>query len=153
MTPDELQQLVDRELKQLPSPQAPNTLLPRVLAATVGRRPAPWYARPWLAWPRRWQIASASLLVAIGAGLSIVCASAQPTPGLLTPRAPAGAAGRIEALAQIGEQGATLVRVVWQVLLQPAAFWLLVFAISLSLACAALWSALERGAMGGASQR
>jgi hypothetical protein len=44
-------------------------------------------------------------------------------------------------------------RVLWQVLLEPAAFWLVALAISLSLACTAIWSALERGAMGGASRQ
>ena len=51
--------LVDRELRQLPSPRAPHTLLPRVLAAVEQWTRRPWYARAWFTWPlggrsRRW---------------------------------------------------------------------------------------------------
>ncbi len=161
MNADDLQQLMDRELNELPTPQAPDTLLPRVLAATVARKPAPWYARPWLAWPHGWQIASAAVLVAIGVGLSMLMAAVERAPGAVEPpvfgpvAAPAAGTGpgSIRALVDAVEGGATLMRVLWQVLLEPAAFWILGLAVSLSLACAAVWSALERGAMGGASHQ
>ena len=153
MEPDDLQQLVDGELKRLPAPGAPPTLLPRVLASTIGRTPAPWYARPWLAWPRAWQIASATLLVAIGVGLSTLVAAVQRAPGPVASRVAAGVPGRIRVWTGAFSQAATLMRVLWQVLLEPAAFWLLVVTVSLSLACAVLWSALERDAVGGASHQ
>jgi hypothetical protein len=153
MNADDLRQLIDRELKQLPAPRAPETLLPRVLRATVGRRPAPWYARPWLAWPRGWQIASAAALVAIGAGLSTFIAFVLQAPAGAAPAMAANAPGRVQQIFGAIEEAATLMRVLWQVLLEPAAFWLVVVAVSLSLACAAIWSALERTAAGGASQQ
>jgi len=153
MSADDLQQLIDRELKRLPTPPAPGTLLPRVLAATVHRKPAPWYARPWMTWPRGWQIACVVVFAAIGAGLWMFGPTVQQVAGTIPSRLAGGAPGRIAAVAAIVEQGATLVRVFWQVLLEPVAFYLLILAVSLSLACAAVWTALERVALGGALQQ
>jgi hypothetical protein len=149
----DLEQLIDRELKQLPTPPAPRTLLPRVLAATVHRKPAPWYARPWVTWPRGWQIASVVVFVAIGVSLSIFMPTVQHVAGNIPSRFAGSAPGRIAAVAAIVAEGATLVRVFWQVMLEPVAFYLLILAVSLSLACAAVWTALERVALGGASQQ
>jgi hypothetical protein len=153
MHPDDLQHLIDRELKQLPTPPAPGTLLPRVLAATVNRKPAPWYARPWVTWPRGWQVASVAILVALGAGLSMIVPALQHPPAGVASRPGGGAPGGIATVAAVVEQGATLVRVLWQVLLEPIAVYLLILAVSLSLACAAVWTALERVTLGGASHR
>lgn len=146
----DLERVIDAELKALPAPRAPRALLPRVMAATVTRAPMPWYARPWLAWPRHWQLASAATLVALGVLLAMLPA--------LAPH-PAGTASwlRMGALADLGagfgrissavEQAATLSRVLWRVLLGPTLSWLLIVVMSLSLACAAVWSALERAAV------
>ena len=46
MDPDELASLIDRELRDLPGPRAPRSLLPRVLEAVAEAR-RPWYARAW----------------------------------------------------------------------------------------------------------
>ncbi len=149
---DDLQRLIDGELKKLPTPRAPATLMPRVLAA-VGPtlKPGPWYARPWLEWPRALQVVSAGALVALGVGLAMLAAFIQAAP---RPGSPVGAvAARIRSVAEIAAQAAALVRVFSDVVVQPAAWALLILGVSLSLACAALWSALERGAMGGASQQ
>src|SRR5512133_1289178 len=147
MSGDDLAREIDRELKALPAPRAPDTLLPRVMRAAAGRTPAAWYARPWLAWPRGWQIASAASLAAVGAGLAALFS------WLLAVPAGAGAAaahatGRVGQVATMLENAAALMRVVWVTLFEPAAFWLVFVAVSLSLTCAAIWSALERVAMG-----
>jgi hypothetical protein len=47
---------------------------------------------------------------------------------------------------------ATVARVFWEVLAQPVATYLFVLGISLALACALAWAALE-AALGGASHR
>ena len=62
----DLQQLLERELKGLPTPKAPASLLPRVLIATAQKGPAESYGG-WLGWPRGWQVASAAALVALAA--------------------------------------------------------------------------------------
>lgn len=65
MNPEQdLEKLLDRELRSLPTPRAPETLMPRVMAAIAARAALPWYQRTWFEWPRGWQVASAALTVA-----------------------------------------------------------------------------------------
>ena len=125
---------LDRELRRLPVPRAPRTLLPRVLAATV-HNPA---ARPtgWLTWPLAWQLASIAAVVLALTGGWLFAA----TPPEQVSEA-AGAAGEV----------ATLLRVFWDVMFQPVATYIFILGISLALACALAWAALE-AALGGASR-
>ena len=53
------------ELRSLPNRRAPETLVPRVLAALRDRKAAPWWRQPWLAWPHGWQAVSAAALFAL----------------------------------------------------------------------------------------
>lgn len=152
MNPVDLQELVDRELKRLPAPRAPRTLLPRVLAATVERPPVPWYRQAWTVWPRAWQAASVAMLGAIAVGLWFLL----PAIAGLLPAAPwpvASVPDGAVAAGRTASEIATLVRVFWRVVLEPVAVYLFALAISLSLACALIWTALERLALGGASQQ
>lgn len=126
---------LDRELSTLPPPRAPRTLLPRVLAATTMRAPAE--ATGWLTWPRRWQGASIAAMLAIVAG-TVWFLNAPPQP--------------VSEMAQSAGQAAATVRVLWDVLLQPAATYLFAIGVVLALVCAAAWAALDV-ALGGASQR
>ena len=59
--PTDLAWQVDRALRALPTPKAPRTLVPRVMAA-VELSLAPWYTRAWLTWPAVWQVASVTAL-------------------------------------------------------------------------------------------
>lgn len=68
---DQLEAAVDRVLKALPPLKAPDTLIPRVLAAIEPAASMPWYRRPWQAWPRALQLASLCVAVALCAGLYI----------------------------------------------------------------------------------
>jgi hypothetical protein len=124
-----------------------------VLAATIERQPDRWYARPWLTWPHAWQAVSIAVLVAIGTGLAVVWSALPQATLSAAPRAAAGAGGRIGAVIASMTEAATIARVLWQVAVEPVAFFLLILAVLLSLACAALWTALDRLALGGASQR
>jgi hypothetical protein len=54
--------------------------------------------------------------------------------------------------AETAGQVATVARVFWEVLARPVASYLFVLGVSLALACALAWAALE-AALGGASQR
>lgn len=145
----DLEQLVDAELKRLPTPRAPRTLLPRVLAATAAQ-PHTEPARGWLAWPRGWQFAGGAVAVAVLAGIWKLAVFAQPVLAALLPSA---GFGRAAAFTRGADDAVTVVRVLWDVLLQPVATYVSVLAISFALACALLWSAVERLAPGGASQR
>ena len=136
MDPVDVDERLDQALRTLPQPRAPQTLLPRVLAATVDREPRA-AATGWSTWPLAWRVVSSLALVVFGVLASQVFSS--PPPAL------SGAAE------QAGEI-ATVARVLWEVMLQPVATYLFILGISLALACALAWAALE-AALGGASQR
>jgi hypothetical protein len=152
MDPVDLEHLIDRELAQLPTPVAPGTLLPRVLAATV-RRPVTRRASGWLAWPHAWQVASVAVLAALAAGLWLLFPFLQHTAAEIAAGPAAAVSDRIRALAETAQDAAALVRLFWRVLVEPLAFYLLILAVCLSLACAVIWAALESPALGGASHQ
>jgi hypothetical protein len=56
---DPLAAWTDRALKQLPLRSAPASLMMQVLAAIRRQASLPWYRRPWLTWPRGFQLGSA----------------------------------------------------------------------------------------------
>ena len=129
----DLDRRLDRELTRLPRPRAPQSLLPRVLAATT-LRPA---ATGWFTWPKEWRVASVAAMTALVAAAAWLL-SAPPEP--------------VSGMAQSAGQAATTVRVLWDVVLEPAATYLAIIGIVLTLICAAAWAALEV-ALGGASHR
>jgi hypothetical protein len=55
----DLDNRLDEALRQLETPRAPRTLLPRVMAAVHTAARVPWYRREWRRWPVGWQVASA----------------------------------------------------------------------------------------------
>lgn len=125
---------LDRALRELPAPRAPRTLLPRVLALTVDRpsaRPSGWFT-----WPLAWQLASIAAVVL--AAVSLWTFAATPPPQVAQAASTAG-------------EVATLLRVFWDVMFQPVATYIFVLGLSLALACALAWAALE-AALGGASR-
>jgi hypothetical protein len=136
LDPADLERLLDRELKQLPRPHAPRTLLPRVLAATIDRADSPALTG-WFTWPRAWQAGSV-------AAVALLIATAWTF--MVTPPRP------VTNIARTAGETATIMRALWQVLLQPVATYVLVLGVMLALACAAAWAAFEV-ALGGASQR
>ena len=127
----DLERLVDRELKRLPVPPAPRTLLPRVMAAVAEARPLAWYSRPWLEWPWALQLLSIVLFGALASG-----------GWMLWNQAPA--------LALRLNQTAAVSRALWNVFLGPIAFVVLALTIVVALACAAAWTAVTRVTFGGA---
>lgn len=153
MNPVDLQELVDRELKQLPTPRAPRTLLARVLAATVERPATPWYRRAWVTWPRAWQAVSVAMLGAVAAGVWFFFPTIQQGLPASPWQSMAAVPDRAVALGRTASETATVVRVFWRVLLEPVAVYLFALAVSFTLACAVIWTALERLALGGASQQ
>ncbi len=149
MNPIDLEHLVDAELKRLRPPRAPRTLLPRVLAATAAeelRHPA----KGWSVWPRAWQFAGGSIAAVFLIGVWRVVSFAGP---YLTPLLSNSTVDRTAAVTRHADDLAVVVRVLWETLIQPVATYVSILAISLALACALLWTAVERLAPGGASQR
>lgn len=148
---DELEQYIDRELKRLPEARAPRTLLPRVLQAVAAAEPAPWYARAWFTWPREYQIYSAALLALVVAGLWWLIPSGQQWVVDAASPVASRAYSRLATAFDWAGQVAALGRVIWNLVLQPIALSFLALTIVVSLLCAALWTAVNRVALGGAS--
>ena len=137
MDPADLERLLDRELKRLPAPRAPRTLLPRVMAGVSGTQRPTVPATGWSTWSPAWQASSVGVLLLLVATVAWLFA---------TPPAPV-----VESTRTAGEVAAVM-RVFWDVLLQPVATYIFVLGLSLALACAAAWAALEL-ALGGASHQ
>jgi predicted permease len=122
MNPADLQRIAHRELRRLPAPRAPHTLLPRVMAAVQEWSLRPWYARDWFTWPEALKVASAIALVLLVFGSA-----------LLWPR--------LEAAFTPVVVPAT---VLWRMLLEPLVPYAFVFVMSMCLACAAFAAALNQ---------
>jgi len=48
---EELEHLIDRELRRLPDRPAPGTLMPRVMQAIAARQATPWWQKSFVHWP------------------------------------------------------------------------------------------------------
>jgi hypothetical protein len=130
----DLERIVGRELKRLPLPRAPRSLLPRVMSAVAAPKPAAWYARPWLLWPRWMQALSVIAFAGLVAG-----------GWMLWNEAPL--------IVQRVNQIAAVSRTLWNVLFGPIAFVVLGLLFIVALACAAAWTAVSRVTFGGASSQ
>ena len=62
---DPLAAWADQALRQLPARRAPATLAPRVLAAMARQKSQAWHQRPWLDWPRHFQLLSFALFAGL----------------------------------------------------------------------------------------
>ena len=135
----ELERHVDRVLADLPPLGAPDTLLPRVLAAVQAWAERPWYQRTWLTWPVGLQAASVALLLLVVLGVAmavpLVQAQAAHALALVTARAPNTASLRATANALV---------LVWRALIQPLFPFALAVAVMAGLASAVIVSALNR---------
>jgi hypothetical protein len=120
MQPVDLERVVDRELKALPAPRAPHTLLPRVLAAVDAWSRRPWYTRAWFTWPLGWQLASIAAAALIVYGVWML----PPAPSSVTTTTSAG-------------------RVVWRTLIEPFLTYVAVVIVMMCLACAVFGAALN----------
>jgi hypothetical protein len=64
-----LAEWTDQVLRQVPARRAPASLAPRILQAIARQRALPWYRRPWMEWPRLYQVITAvATLLILGAG-------------------------------------------------------------------------------------
>ncbi len=128
--------LLDRELKALPPPRAPRTLLPRVLAAAALQGPAP-APTGWCpgTWPRRLASVTAFAVLVVAAYMF----------GTEPPAAVARAS-------EVAADAATVMRVFRDVLFQPLAVYFSALVMLFALTCAAAWAVMEV-ALGGVSQR
>ena len=141
MDPADLEHLIDRELRKLPPPRAPRTLLPRVMAAMDESLHRPWYSRAWLAWPIGWQIASVCLLLGVIAGTALLLPAVREAANALT--FVADARGNVADTARDVEVVTTAVRVVWRALLAPVVPYAFGLVFLMCVACAVFGTALN----------
>lgn len=140
MDPADLERLVDRELRALPAPRAPRTLLPRVMAAVASAR-RPWYSRAWLTWPAAWQAVSVVVLLAAVAGGAMLLPNVRQAMNSLT--FVAEVQGDVAARARDVEVAATAVRVLWNALLAPVVPYAFGLVLLMCAACAVFGTALN----------
>jgi hypothetical protein len=153
MHPDDLETLVDGELRQLPLPRAPHTLLPRVLAAVQQWTRRPWYARAWVTWPRAWQVVSIAALILFGVGSAMLLPAARAAASGPASTFAAGVVSDVAGMAQGAEATMTAARVLWRTLLEPFVAYAFAVVLGMCLACAALGTALNHVVLGRAFQR
>ena len=120
MSFDELERRVHDELRRLPGPLAPQTLLPRVLAAVDAWANRPWYGRAWFTWPLGWQIASVAALVFAVYGTW----NLPPLPASVVTTTNAGG-------------------VIWRTLIEPLLGYVVGLVVLMCLACAVFGAALN----------
>lgn len=148
---DDLERLVDRELKRTPAPRAPRTLLPRVMLAVKARHaeaPVP----DWMTWPISWQMASLAAVVLIAIGLWRVLPWAVAALGALVIDPSTGFGAQVATIAEQLQAIAGASRVIWRVL-GPLAIFAVGFIAVMMAACAVFGTAIGRIAWGGGVSR
>ena len=148
MHPVDLEAVVGRNLRRLPSPRAPQTLLPRVLSAVQAWSRRPWYSREWLTWPFAWQLASAALLMAILVGTALVLPTVQSAAGHLALRLTSGVTIDVPQLLYGVAVVSSVAQVLWRAMIQPFLAYAVVVVGLMCLACAMGAMALNRAVFG-----
>jgi hypothetical protein len=144
---------VTERLRSLQPPRAPETLLPRVMAAVRAWAGKPWYERAWFTWPVQGQIAAVAVLVLIVAGLVTVWPSVEARIG--TTVAPLRSA-ITEDVTETTEQAAvvsTVVRLVGRSFLTTVVPYASAVVLLMCLACGLFAMALNYVTSGRTSER
>jgi hypothetical protein len=155
MDPAELEREIDAALRRLPAPRAHGSLTPRVMAAVARRREAPWYRRPWFAWPAAGRVVGATVaLVVIGAELWWMPSALQVTARFAL--ASVATAGQYltweppESVRRVLDVAAA-VQAVWRTLLGPLVFYASIFAVVMGGVFALCAAVLTRVTLGRAA--
>ncbi len=152
MLPDDLEDVVDRALKQLPAPRAPRTLLPRVMAAVEAQNVRTKSTWPWLSWPLAWQLASVTALIVFGVGIARLWPGTLSVVQQSTPSVLADVTTLMVDAASKAAAVANVTRIVWHAFVQPLVGYVLVLVLVMCAACATFGAALGRVALGEVSQ-
>jgi len=140
----DLEQIVHDELRRLPSPDAPSTLLPRVMAAVQEWTMRPWYERAWFTWPLGWQVISLAALVGLaGAGVVMFPSAEQALVTAVASRTAVLSAALGSVLGHT-EAAITAGRIVWRALGEPLVPYAFTVVLLMCLACVAFGTALNR---------
>jgi len=148
MDPSNLERRIGWELAHLPTPAAPATLLPRVMAAVQAWATRPWYERAWATWPLGWQVASLALF-AIGAVVaSMVVPALSAAAQDVATAAMAKVSGRVPDLGLRLEVISLAAPVLWRALVYRVLFIAFIVVTFMSLACAMVAAVLDRAVFG-----
>ena len=150
MRPVELQRRIERELKSLPALRAPDTLLPRVLAAVRHWADRPWYARAWFTWPMWWRVASAAVLLVVLAGVGVALPVVQDSVAARAAAVhlPVSVSLDVAAAARRVVVIASTLRTLWVAIAGPFVAYAFLLLVLMGLLCAACAAALNRMAFG-----
>jgi hypothetical protein len=149
----DLEAIVDRSLKALPTPRAPGTLVPRVMAAVAAaERSRARALRPWFTWPLAWQAAAlAGVAVAVAAAY-LLASHAATGSGIAVPAFVTPLVSWASPIVETMDAAARAGSIVWDTYLRPVVGYVLAWVVLMSAACATFAIALGRVALGGASQ-
>lgn len=152
--PDDPRDSLHRALKALPAPKAPPTLLPRVMAEAA-RRQRRERIVPWFNWPAEWKWMSAAAVALLVAAASLVGPGLEALAGAAFANATGALEDRIVTAAPGTAAAAHLASIAWEMVLQPALGFVLMWMVVMCAACAAIGAAfsaaLGRAANGEAS--
>ena len=140
MKPPDLESLIHRKLAELPVPQAPRTLLPRIMAEAGRIRRRPWRQRARLDGFRRQpavRLAAATALILMG-----ILAVDWSLGGRVGSLWSGFLATAEEAAAGAGAM-AMEARILWRVFLEPIATYLVLWVSGMWVVLALLWEALR----------
>jgi hypothetical protein len=152
MTPSDLERETHHALRRLPSPRAPRSLTPRVMAAVRARREAPWFARPMTTWPFALQAMTIALAVVPLAALGVWVFGGGVLQSGVTALGLSGSAPWSQLLPPVLRQAmdqASTVLVLWRLLFAPVLVYAAAFAVAVGcvfVVCAAAltWVVLGR---------
>ncbi|MGE5837992.1 MAG: hypothetical protein ACM4AI_26195 [Acidobacteriota bacterium] len=145
----DLERLIDRELKALPGPRAPRTLLPRVMIAVHATRPRT--SGGWFTWPLVWQISSLAAMLLIILGAANFWPVGAATIVALASNLSADTSSRLGGVIRETEAIVSAADTIWRVA-QPVVVGMLVLLATMGAACAMLGAALRSVVLGGASR-
>ena len=148
MEPADLDRRLNRALEQLRAPQAPATLLPRVMQAVDSRAHSRWYRRAWRLWPLGWQ--ALSLVASIA--LIAVVVDRGPSPAL-TQLVAKQTLAPAQAVTNQVEPTVAALQILWRVVLEPLMPGLFAVAMLMCAACVAIGLMLNYVVMGRTWQR
>ena len=148
MNPADLEHVIDRKLKQLPTPRAPHTLLPRVLAAVQDWSLRPWYRRAWFTWPLGGQFAAIVAVVLSAVGSAVLLSTARAAAAGAISTLTGSVVSRIASVAEWTGMTTAAGRILWSTLIEPVLPYGFALVLLMCLACAAFGAVLNRVAFG-----
>ena len=150
MTFVDLEVFIHHQLKALPCPPAPDTLLPRVMSAIQRQLERPWYTRALFTWPLAGQAACLAALLAVVAGLALWLPIAHDAGGAFLSELFGNETQPIATAAARVGAAVNAIEVIRRTLVEPLYAYVVILILTMCATGAVLGAALARVALGGA---